>query len=169
MSTKQKNEWSALPEDVRWRLGRIDGFLDLRMPARARKELAELPASLAGTPPVRELQLRVAFEESDWPEATRQARALVAHRPDSAQYVVQLAYATRRAEGLAPAQFILEEAARKFPDVAVIPFNLACYECQAGRQEEAMQHLKRAFALDPAYREQALEDEDLKPLWQMLE
>jgi hypothetical protein len=45
---------------------------------------------------------------------------------------------------------------------------LACYDCQSDRIESAKQYLRQAFRIDPNWRLQALEDEDLKPLWDYL-
>ena len=169
MSDKRKSEFAALPEDVRGRHQRADGFIDLQLLPRARSELDGVPAPLRTVTPYLDLALRLALAQEDWPAAIRAARDLVQRAPDDAGYLVQLAYATRRAEGIEPARFILEEARKKFPDVAVISFNLACYACQSGRNDQALTHLGRAFKLDPHCREMALEDEDLKPLWPKLE
>ena len=169
MKNKLKAELSKLPQDVQWHLRRCDGFLDLKMTARARAELAHIDESWRRSVFYLNAQVRLGFEEQDWKSAAAAARALADHMPGVADYLIQLAYATRRSDGIAPAQFILEEAQKKFPDVAVIAFNLACYECQAGRHTRAMEHLQRAMKLDPHCRAMAMEDEDLKPLWPMLE
>jgi len=50
-----------------------------------------------------------------------------------------------------------------------IRYNLACYLCQLGDLESAKGYLKRAFEIDSSWRLQALEDEDLKPLWDSLQ
>jgi hypothetical protein len=47
-------------------------------------------------------------------------------------------------------------------------FNLACYECQLGSMEAAKERLSETFRIDPKMRNQALEDEDLEPLWAAL-
>lgn len=65
-------------------------------------------------------------------------------------------------------------AAEKFPDVHVIPFNLACYACQMGRLPEARDWLKRALEIAGKARNQkrvrlrALDEPDLEPLWKEL-
>ncbi|MFH0908330.1 MAG: hypothetical protein V1929_06175 [bacterium] len=169
MKNKLKAELGKLPEDVQWHLRRSDGFLDLRMTARARAELDRIDEAWRGSPFYLNARMRLAFEEQDWKSAADAARALADRMPGVADYLIQLAYATRRSDGIAPAQFILEEAQKRFPDVAVIAFNLACYECQEGRRARAMEHLQRAIKLDPHCRAMAMEDEDLKPLWPMLE
>ena len=65
------------------------------------------------------------------------------------------------------AQFA-RNALPKFSGEAIIYYNLACYECQSNKIESAKQYLKQAFRIDPNWRSQALEDEDLKPLWDYL-
>lgn len=54
-----------------------------------------------------------------------------------------------------------------FPDDPTIRYNLACYECQLGRLEQAKSWLKTAFKLGGAkqFKLMALEDPDLEPLW----
>ena len=55
----------------------------------------------------------------------------------------------------------------KFPDDPILRYNLACYECQLGRLEQAKGWLEKAFKLgDPKkIKLMALEDRDLEPLW----
>jgi Tfp pilus assembly protein PilF len=88
--------------------------------------------------------------------------------PRDVQWVISYAYATRRAESVNAARNILINAMPKFPREAIIYYNLACYDCQLNRIESAKQYLKQAFRIDPNWRLQALEDEDLKPLWDYL-
>ena len=51
------------------------------------------------------------------------------------------------------------------PKVAMIAFNLACYASVTGRMEEAKQRLRLAIDLDKDIRKLAIDDDDLKPLW----
>jgi hypothetical protein len=55
----------------------------------------------------------------------------------------------------------------KFPMSATMRYNLACYECQWGRLEQAKGWLEKAFKLGDANAMwlAALDDPDLKPLW----
>ena len=55
----------------------------------------------------------------------------------------------------------------KFPEDPIMRYNLACYECQLGRLEQAKNWLQKAYESgDPKkIRSMALEDPDLKPLW----
>ncbi len=80
-----------------------------------------------------------------------------------------MSLATRRANDLNAARDILVASLSKFPSDAIIYYNLACYDCQLGQIASAKQYLKQAFRIDPNWISQALEDEDLKPLWDSLQ
>jgi hypothetical protein len=47
----------------------------------------------------------------------------------------------------------------------VFYFMLACYECQLGNFESAKASLARAFDLDERLRLRALDEPELKPMW----
>ena len=81
---------------------------------------------------------------------------------------VAWAYATRRADSIEAAELILLAAVERRRDVAVFHYNLASYECQLGDLEAAKERLQTALRLDSNYRSVALEDEDLRPLWESL-
>lgn len=157
-----------LPADTAWRLRRADGFMDLHMTADARRELDAVSVSLPAHPIVLNLRLRLAMEERDWMTARQWAARLCDLEPREPAYWVEMAYATRRSETVAAARTILVEAARRFPCEAIIPFNLACYECRLGHPEQAMAYLKQALSLNPALQQVAAEDDDLEPLWDQL-
>jgi Flp pilus assembly protein TadD len=103
-----------------------------------------------------------------WDALQTVAVRLVEHEPTNVQWVVSLAYATRRADSIESARSILLAALPCFPAEAVIPFNLACYFCQLGDLDAAKDHLNRAFAIDADWRAAALDDRDLEPLWKTL-
>jgi hypothetical protein len=58
----------------------------------------------------------------------------------------------------------------KFPLCDTLHYNLACYECQLGRLEQARAWLDKAFALGnvKTLKTVALEDPDLAPLWKKI-
>jgi tetratricopeptide (TPR) repeat protein len=96
------------------------------------------------------------------------ALQLTRFEPKNIQWVVSLAYATRRAVSIECAKDILQAAKPIFPKEAIIPFNLACYFCQLGNLDTAKDYLRQAFAIDPQWRAVALDDRDLEPLWTTL-
>lgn len=169
MNAERKSGDARLSDDARWHIERCDGFLDLRMTARAAAEFALVPAEERDATTALQVGLRLSMETGDWAAARRMAQALRDRVPLEPTYWVQLAFATRRAEGIENARAVLRESLGHFPKIAVIPFNLACYECQLGHEDEALALLGKAFSLDGSFREIALEDEDLKPLWPRLD
>ena len=80
------------------------------------------------------------------------------------------AYSLRRANdgGVEKAEPVLLEAAKLFPDDDMIQYNLACYCAQLGQLDAAHEHLGKSYELGDAQQIKlmALDDEDLKPLWE---
>jgi hypothetical protein len=93
------------------------------------------------------------------------ASHLVKVDPGTAGCWISLAYSVRRIDGIEKAEAILLRAEAIHPKVAMIAFSLACYASITGRMEEAKVRLRHAIALDKDIRRLALDDEDLKPLW----
>ena len=54
----------------------------------------------------------------------------------------------------------------EFPKSWIIPYNLACYCWQLRQSEEAKEWFKKAMAVDEhIVKREAIDDHDLKPLW----
>jgi Flp pilus assembly protein TadD len=100
-----------------------------------------------------------------WEMAAVVASHLVKVQPENASWWISLAYALRRTESVEKAEAILLRAQAIHPKVAMIAFNLACYASVTGRMEEAKERLRHAIELDKDIRRLAIDDEDLKPLW----
>jgi tetratricopeptide (TPR) repeat protein len=71
------------------------------------------------------------------------------------------AEAVARSGDLEGALAICRQALDEQPDNASVIYNLACFETLAGREDDAIAHLRRAFELRPETREWAASDEDL--------
>jgi Flp pilus assembly protein TadD len=93
------------------------------------------------------------------------ASHLVKVEPENEAWWINLAYSIRRSEGIEQAEAILLRARVIHPKVAMIAFNLACYASVTGRMEDAKERLRNAIDLDKDIRGLALDDEDLRPLW----
>ena len=70
--------------------------------------------------------------------------------------------------GTEKAKLLLDEAAKLFPDDDMIQYNLACYCAQLGQLDAAQEYLDKSYELGDAQKIKliALDDEDLKPLWE---
>ncbi len=153
-------------------LAAAEGWLGLGDAAEARAELARIGEALQDHPDVLGVRWAISAQEKDWPAALTLARKLVQTAPDSSAGWLHQAYALRRVPegGLQAAWNCLFPALEKFPKVALIPYNLACYACQLRRLEQASELFKRALATGDKeqaahIKKIALEDADLRPLW----
>jgi hypothetical protein len=55
----------------------------------------------------------------------------------------------------------MDEANERFPDHAGVVYSTACWLALAGRDDEALESLRRAVELEPRAREWAASDDDL--------
>jgi lipopolysaccharide biosynthesis regulator YciM len=152
------------PQFLQRRLLAASGFAELSLFQEAVQELEELPESSKELPPVLAVWLEVYQHWQKWSEAESVALRLLELQPEEESWPIALAYATRRARGLAFANEILLQAGEKFPNCGMIQFNLACYAAQLGHLDEARQRLSRAVELDEAFASLAKTDADLEAL-----
>jgi Flp pilus assembly protein TadD len=141
------------------------GYLELGMFGDAALALEEIEPE--DKTRIEVLSTRVALYKAakKWEMAAAVATHLVHVEPENSGWWIDLAYATRRYKDVESAEAILVRASELHPDNALIEFNLACYASDAGRFEEAKARLKRAIELDTQLRKLAIDDEDLRPLW----
>jgi len=141
------------------------GFLELGDPDSAWEELESIPAEDRAHQAVLWMRLEIYRAKQKWDGVVEIAQHLVESSPDAPQHWIDLAWGQRRAIDLQTAEKTLKEALGKFPNEAVIHYNLACYSCVSGRIEEGKVQLETAFKLDPSLREDALDDQDLVGVW----
>lgn len=141
-----------------------NGYRELSMFKEALGEIEALPEALRQREPAIQMQLAIHMDAKNWKKALVHAKRLYQDDPDNSGNAVNLAYVTRRAEGLEAAKSILAEACKRFPKEATIHYNLGCYACLEGNIEQAKASLMAAFALDKKFLESAAKDEDLAVL-----
>ena len=144
------------------------GYVELGMFFEANMELDKIDPFNRAAPEVLAMRIEIYRGLEKWQLMQELARRLADFQPDDIQWTISLAYATRRADSIQAAKEILLNAEPKFPKAAAIKYNLGCYFCQTGDLKTAKNYLKKAFEIDLNLRMAALEDEDLKPLWQSL-
>jgi len=152
------------------RLRAAEGWLELGNEAEALRELENISRTEQEHPVVLEMRFQIFAKKGEWDACRDIAGMITQQLPNFAGGWLHLAYATRRATGGGEqAAFdILQPASEKFPEEPTIPYNLACYVCQLGNLAEARTWLKRAFAVGnkKEMKLMALNDADLKPLWE---
>jgi tetratricopeptide (TPR) repeat protein len=151
------------PDQQHWQAA--VGYVELGMFQDANDQLEKIDLLNRAAPEVLAVRLAIYHGLKKWELMREVARRLAQFQPSDVQWAVSYAYATRRAESIEAAKEILLDAEPKFPNEAIIKYNLACYFCQTGEIEKAKNYLKKAFEIDSTWRIGALDDDDLKPLW----
>ena len=150
-------------------LSAAEGWLELGNLVEAQAELTRMEEPLQNHPQVLSVRWAICAQEKNWPAALELARQLVQLVPESPFGWLHQAYALRRVAdgGLQAAWDALLPALEKFPQLALIPYNLACYACQLQQLEKARELLQRALKTGEKQQIKriALEDPDLQPLW----
>jgi predicted Zn-dependent protease len=148
-----------------------EGWLGLGDVESASNELREISAAERTHPAVLTVRYQIYAKAKQWDTAVEVASDLVKMLPDKSFTWINLAYATRRKTGgsIPEAKNILLGAEPKFPRHYLFSYNLACYCSQLGEFEQAQKWLKKAAKIDNAtVKKMAVEDPDLKPLWESL-
>jgi hypothetical protein len=145
------------------------GWLELGNPLEANAELEDITPELRAHPDVLEIRWQIYAKESKWDARQDIARAMTKTAPERVTGWLDLSYSDRRATGgsVQAAWETLLAVGGKFPEEWAVPYNLACYACQLGKQTEAWDWLEKAFDIgDPKQLKlMALDDKDLEPFW----
>jgi tetratricopeptide (TPR) repeat protein len=165
------HEYVLIPLSAHWQRHVIEasGYIELGMLEQAAEALAKIRQEDEGRDEVRRVRLDLYMAGKQWDLAASIATQLLKADPNDPATWVNLAYSTRRAQGLKEAEAILLRAREVHPDHALIAYNLACYASAAGRLEEAKERLQHAFNLDKNLRAMAVEDPDFRPLWNWID
>lgn len=145
-----------------------EGYLELGLMDDAISELDLLRPEDRLREEVLALRLDIYQHQGNWELGAAVADHLVKVKPEVPAYWIKWAYCSRRYQSVEQAEAILLAAAELHPMEAIIFFNLACYSSISGRIEEAKTRLAHAIKIDPEVRLSALDDEDLRPLWDSL-
>ena len=149
------------------------GWLELGDHLSAFEELERLPHEKRAHPDVLKIRYEIYAKAEKWELAFELAEGLSRQIPDEATAFVWRSYAARRMPGggVERAMELLLGVANHFPDEPIVPFNLACYNCQLERLTEARSWLHIAFEVAGkhdaarAWKLKAIDEKDLEPLW----
>ncbi|RYD74533.1 MAG: hypothetical protein EOP84_19775 [Verrucomicrobiaceae bacterium] len=153
---------------INFLLRAAQGWIELGLPQEAWNELQQVPPEEQNRLEVMLLSLDTLQTLKRWAECAVLGKEAADIYPDCGAIYLVTAYAIRRAQSLPAARDFLLRAESVLAEEAMFHFNLACYACQLGDVPEAERRLGIAFRIDPKYRLQALEDEDLRPIWDKL-
>jgi tetratricopeptide (TPR) repeat protein len=151
----------------RLHLRAAEGWLELNNWLEATEELEEITPQLRAHPDVLRMRIEIYSAAKKWEDAAEVANALCLTVPDDSYGYIRLAFALHELKRTKEAFDTLLPVADKFPELWVIPYNLACYTCQLGRLDEARQWFERALRVgdEKKIKLAALDDPDLVPLF----
>jgi len=142
------------------------GYLKLGLLVEAAEELEAIQGKDRLLPSVMSLRSDLYMEAEQWDLLLAVSQELARQRPRYEKGWIHRAYALREMGRVAEAKAVLIEAEPlHWRKSATLHYNLACYCSLLGEHEDARKRLAIACKLDPAFKAAALDDPDLKPMW----
>jgi predicted Zn-dependent protease len=143
-----------------------EGWVELGNHLEAGKELEQITPENHAHPAVLEIRWQILAKARQWDAALDIAAALIQLLPEHPLGWINRSYALHELKRTEEARDNLLRVVGKFPADAIMRYNLACYECQLGRLEQAKTWLQKAFAVGDSKELtlMALGDPDLEPL-----
>jgi tetratricopeptide (TPR) repeat protein len=158
----------SLEQADRVHLNAAEGWFGLGDLVSASDELEKITPTFRAHPAVLLMRCKIYQAAKKWGYLIEISQTLIEQLPKLAEAWIHRSYALHELNQTREAFDLLLPAAKKFPKLAVIPYNLACYACQLGKLEDAMKQIEQAIDLADKkndIRLDALEDLDLEPLW----
>jgi len=154
------------PPDIH-HLNAAQGWLGLGDCQSAFDELKLINPLMRSHPDVLAVRCDIFTAAMKWPAVVTVAWALVKLVPDRPRGWVQRSFGLHGLKQTQQAFDLLLPAARKFPDIPAIPYDLACYCAQLGKLEEARRWLDQSYEIGDAtiLKVAARQDADLAPLF----
>ena len=144
-----------------------EGWLELGNHIEANAELDLITTSLSSHPDVLNVRWKILAAAKNWEASLDIAGAIIKLHPEQPLGWIRRAYALHELKRTEDARENLLRVVDRFPFSATMRYNLACYECQLGRLEQAKVWLEKAFKLTNVKKMRlvALRDPNLAPLW----
>jgi tetratricopeptide (TPR) repeat protein len=141
------------------------GWLELGNHLEANEELEQIAPQLRAHPDVLEVRWNIYAGQKHWNACVDIAGAIIKLAPERQDGWIHRSFALHELKRTEEAFDQLFPARERFPEVWVIPYNLACYCAQLGRLDESEKWFKQAMAIDEDLAKRtAIDDPDLKPL-----
>src|SRR5258708_1144393 len=142
------------------------GWLELGNCAEAEGELSEIAPEYRGHLDVLKVRWVVCAAARKSEAALEVSAALILNDAEDPLGWVHRSYCLHELKRTKEARDSLLQVLDQYPVSATMRYNLACYECQLGRLEEAKDWLRKSFPLGNArkMKRDALNDPDLEPL-----
>lgn len=141
-----------------------EGYLQLQMAEDALLELEKLEGREAHSLRSLELQLAAVMMQGDWSVGAKIAMQLCRMSPQQTSYFLHAGYCLHECGDTLLARSVLESGPISLQNEALYHYNMGCYCAVLGELEPARDFVLKSFEMDPALRQQAEHDADLKGL-----
>jgi hypothetical protein len=151
------------------RVRAAEGWLELGDLAEATQELDSVTSTLRAHPDVLAVRYKIYAKMKDWSMCEQIARALTKLSPDHPSGWISLCQCLHFQGKTQEAYDTLLAVLPKYPQLAIMEYDLACYACRLGKVEEARVRLQEALKHSDQredLKKHAREDPDLKELWE---
>jgi len=150
----------SLPQPDAFHAMAAAGWIELGSVVEARRELEAISPAHREHPDVLEAWWPICAEEKNWDAALQTAEKLIATAPKRESGWIQQSFALHELKRTSEAYERLVKVVEKFKDAYVIPYNLACYQCQLGNSIAAVNWLKQAVKASDAKTIRAMAEKD---------
>ena len=141
-------------------------WLESGKPVAAQKELDRIPPESRDHPDVLEVQWSIEAQSRRWQTGLDIAEALIQATPERPTGWIKRSFVLDELNRAQDALDRLFPAAKRFPEIPIIPYNLACYASELQLWWEAERWLSASFQAGGAdFRQMALRDKQLQHLW----
>ena len=153
------------------RLAAVEGWLGLGDWQEAEREWLQIDKELYYHPDVQQAHYLICAAAGRWDVAIEIAVTLTELTPDRPFGWFQTAFSLNKLNHTGEAYDLLKLVVKRFPKDVLMHYNMACFACKLGNLEEAWRWLVKTFELDAPKGLQsfALQDPDLRPLWEGIE
>ena len=161
---------NALTNAERFQIEAAEGWLMLGNPQEAHEELEKITGEASYHSTVVSMRWQVYATAGWWEAAAVVSKALCELAPQSPAAWICQANTMRHYKGVVEAWRVLLGVVKKFPEDAIMRYNLSCYAAQLGLLEESCGWLVQAFELEESTQLKlaAIYDPDLQPLWERI-
>jgi tetratricopeptide (TPR) repeat protein len=150
-------------------LNAAQGWLGLGNHLEANEELEKITPNYMSHPHVLAVNWEIPAKAKKWEGCVEIAQAIIKLAPDQPQAWIHRSFALHELGRPGAALDLLLPAAKRFPSVWTIPYNLASYCAQTGRLDECEEWFKKAMQIDEhTVKRAGIEDPDLEPLWKSM-
>jgi len=141
-------------------------FLTQSNPTEAERHLHQIPEQLREHPFFNFLSESVYMASGDWEQVEKFAQKCIEWQPEKSRMWTLRGIALDKMGQTQVAYTLLLSALETLPNEFNFSYNLACFACRLGREDEAWEWVEKAFQLSDleTFKSWLLTDDDLKPL-----